>query len=47
MGRLECEVKWALASITMNKANTDDGILAELIKTLKDNVVKMLHSRYS
>ena len=44
---LECEVKWALASITMNKANKDDGILAELIKILKENPVKMLQSRYS
>ena len=40
---LECEVKWALGSITMNKASGDDGIPAELFKILKD-AVKMLHS---
>ena len=41
---LECEVKWALGSITMNKASGGDGIPAELFQTLKDDVVKMLHS---
>ena len=38
---LECEVKWALESITMNKAS--DGIPVELFQTLKDNAVKVLH----
>ena len=37
---LECEVKWVLASITMNKASGGDGILAELFKILKDDAVK-------
>ena len=41
---LECEVKWALGSITMNKAITGVGILAELIQILKDDAVKVLHS---
>ena len=41
---LECEVKWALGSITINKANGGDGILAELLKILKDDAVKVLHS---
>ena len=41
---LECEVKWALGSITMNKASGGDGILAELFQTLKDDAVKVLHS---
>ena len=41
---LECEVKWALGSITMNKASGGDGIPAELFQILKDNVVKVLHS---
>ena len=41
---LECEVKWALGSITMNKASGGDGILAELFQILKDDVVKVLHS---
>ena len=41
---LECEVKWALGSITMNKASGDDGIPAELLQTLKDDAVKVLHS---
>ena len=40
---LECEVKWALGSITMNKTSGDDGIPAELVQILKDDVVKMLH----
>ena len=41
---LECEVKWALGSITMNKANGGDGIPVELFQILKDNVVKVLHT---
>ena len=41
---LECEVKWALGSITMNKASGGDGILAELFQILKDDVLKVLHS---
>ena len=41
---LECEVKGALGSITMNKASGDDGIPAELFQTLKDDAVKVLHS---
>ena len=43
---LECEVKWALGSITMNKAGGDDGIPVELFQILKDDAVKVLHSRY-
>ena len=41
---LECEVKWALGSITMHKASGDDGIPVELFQTLKDDAVKVLHS---
>ena len=41
---LECEVKWALRSITMNKASRGDGIPAELFQILKDDVLKILHS---
>ena len=41
---LECEVKWALESITTNKASGGDGIPVELFQILKDNAVKMLHS---
>ena len=41
---LECKVKWALASITMNKTNGGDGIPAELFQILKDDAVKVLHS---
>ena len=41
---LECEVKWALGSITMNKASRGDGIPVELFKILKDDAVKVLHS---
>ena len=41
---LQCEVKWALASITTNKANGGDGIPVELIQILKDNAVKVLYS---
>ena len=40
---LECEVKWALESITMNKASGGDGIPVELFQILKDDVVKVLH----
>ena len=43
---LECEVKWALGSIIMNKANGGDGIPAELFQTLKDDAVQVLHSFY-
>ena len=41
---LECEVKWALESITMNKTSGGDGIPVELFQILKDNTVKVLHS---
>ena len=41
---LECEVKWALGSITTNKASGGDGIPVELFQILKDDVVKVLHS---
>ena len=41
---LECEVKWALESITMNKASGCDGIPVELFQILKDDAVKVLHS---
>ena len=41
---LECEVKWDLGSITMNKASGGNGIPAELFQILKDDVVKVLHS---
>ena len=41
---LECEVKWALESITMNKARGGDGIPVELFQILKDDAVKVLHS---
>ena len=41
---LECEVKWALGSITMNKASGGDGIPIELFQILKDDTVKVLHS---
>ena len=45
---LECDVKWALGSITMNKATEDDGIKVELkvsipVEILKDDAVKVLH----
>ena len=42
---LECEVKWALGSITTNKASGGDGIPVELFQILKDDAVKVLHSR--
>ena len=41
---LECEVKWALGSITTNKASRGDGIPAELFQILKGDAVKALHS---
>ena len=41
---LECEVKWALGSITMNKASGGNGIPVKLIQILKDDAVKVLHS---
>ena len=41
---LECEVKWALGSITTNKASGGNGIPAELFQILKDGAVKVLHS---
>ena len=41
---LECEVKWALRSITMNKASGGDGIPVELFQILKDDAVKVMHS---
>ena len=41
---LECEVKWALESIAMNKARGGDGIPVELFQILKDDIVKVLHS---
>ena len=41
---LECEVKWALESITTNKASRGDGIPVELFKILEDDAVKVLHS---
>ena len=41
---LECEVKWALGSITMNKATGGDGIPVELVQILNDDAVKVLHS---
>ena len=41
---LECEIRWALGSITMNKAGGSDGIPVELFQILKDDAVKVLHS---
>ena len=41
---LECEVKWALGIIAMNKASGDNGIPVELFQILKDDTVKVLHS---
>ena len=43
---LECEVKWALGSITLNKASGGDGIPVEFFQILKDDAVKVLHSIY-
>ena len=42
---LECEVKWALGSIAINKVSGSDGIPAELFQILKDDAVKVLHSK--
>jgi len=44
IAQLECEVKWALGSITTNKASGGAGIPVELFQTLKDDAVKVLHS---
>ena len=44
---LECEVKWAVGSITTNKARGGNGILVELFQILKDDAVKVLHSNAS
>ena len=44
---LECEVKWALGIITMNKASGGDGIAAELFQILKDDAVKGLHTYFA
>ena len=41
---IDCKVKWALGSITMNKTSEGDGIPVELFQTLKDDAVKVLHS---
>ena len=41
---LECEVKWALGSIAMNKASGGDGVPVELLQILKDDAMKVLHS---
>ena len=41
---LKCKVKWALGSITMNKASGGDGIPVELFQILKDDAVKVMHS---
>ena len=43
---LECKVKWALGNTTMNKASGGDGIPVKLFQILKDDAVKVLHSRY-
>ena len=43
---LECEVKWALESITRNKASGGDGMPVQLFQILKDDAVKVLHSIY-
>ena len=43
---LECEVKWALESITINKTSGGDGIPVEIFQILKDDTVKVLHSIY-
>ena len=43
---LDCEVKWALESISTNKASGDDGIPAELFQILKDDAVKVLHALF-
>ena len=43
---LECEIKWAIESITVNKASVGDGIPVELFQMVKDDAVKVLHSTY-
>ena len=43
-GILECEIKWVLGSITMNKASGGDGIPAKLFQILKDDALEVLHS---
>ena len=43
---LECEVKWALGSVTMNKASGGDRIPTQVFQILKDDAVKVLHSIY-
>ena len=43
---LDCEIKWALGSITTNKASGGDGIRVELFQILKDDALKVLHSIY-
>ena len=43
---LECEVKWALGSVTMSKSSGSDGIPAELFQIIKDVAVQVLHSIY-
>ena len=43
---LECEIKWSLGNITMNKATVGNGISVELFEILKGDAVKMLHSIY-
>ena len=43
---LDCEVKWALGSITMNKASGGDGVPVELFQILKDDALKVLHTKY-
>ena len=43
---IQCRVKWALGSITTNKANGGDGIPVELFQILKDDAVKVLHSTF-
>ena len=43
-GILECDVRCALGSISLNKASGDDGILVEIFQILKDDAVKVLHS---
>ena len=43
-GQVECEVKWALESVTMNKASGGDGIPAELFQILNNDAVKVLHT---
>ena len=44
---LECEVKWALGSITMSKASGGDGIPVEPFQILKDDAMKVLHSKFA